>query len=165
MKQRRRFLTDWRLDAAREMPAFQLANLLAAEAAHHISVARRLALLDALQAAKRPLVATDLIGRVKARLGSDCWGHSPERTLRDDIRRLGEAGNEIRYKRGGRPGYVWRGPNGPVDPKAVRQKIEPANPAYIKAVAGLTSRDKLERADEMTRWTRALQAQTKGAAE
>ena len=30
MERRRSFLTGWRLDAAREMEAFQLANLLAA---------------------------------------------------------------------------------------------------------------------------------------
>jgi hypothetical protein len=165
VEQQRRFLTDWRLDAAREMQAFQLANLLAAEAAHRVSLARRLALLDTLQAAKRPLAATELIGRVEARLGSGCWGNSPQRTLYDDIRRLKEAGCEIRYKRGQRSGYLWDGSNGPVDPKAVRQRIEPADPAYIGAVASLTPREKLERADEMARWTQALQAQTQGASE
>ena len=51
MERQRRFLTGWRLDAAREMHAFQLANLLAAEAVQRPSLARRLALLDVLQPA------------------------------------------------------------------------------------------------------------------
>ena len=162
MERQRSFLTSWRLDAAREMQAFQLANLLAAEAVHRVSIARRLALLDTLQTSKRPLVAAELINRVEARLGSSCWGNSPKRTLHGDIRRLKEAGCEIRYRRGSHPGYVWSGPHGPVDPEAVRQRIEPADPAYTKALAGLTPREKLERADAMTRWTQALQAQTGG---
>lgn len=165
MERRRTFLTGWRLDAAREMEAFQLANLLAAEAARRASLARRLALLDALQAASRPLVAAELMRRVEARVGSGCWGNSPRRALHDDIRRLKEAGCTIHYKRGQRPGYVWGGPHGRVDPEAVRQRIEPADPAYVKAVAGLTPGEKLERADGMARWAQALQAQTQGAAE
>ncbi|NOR82937.1 MAG: hypothetical protein GQ526_05530, partial [Ardenticatenales bacterium] len=44
----------------REMHAFQLANVLAAEAAQRLSLARRLALLDALQSADRPLLAAGL---------------------------------------------------------------------------------------------------------
>jgi hypothetical protein len=165
MERRRSFLTDWRLDAARELPAFLLANVLAAEGAHQTPLSRRLALLDTLQAARRPLLATELIGRVQARLGSDCWGGSPRRTLHDDVRRLKEAGCEIRYQRGQPPGYRWDGPHGPVDPEAVRQKIEPADPVYVKAVTGLTSRDKLQRAAEMGEWSQALRAQTRGDAE
>lgn len=159
MERRRRFLTRWRLDAAREMHAFQLANLLAAEAALRISLARRLALLDALQAADRPLVAAELMVRIETRLGSGCWGHSPKRALHDDIRRLRAAGSVIHYRRGQPPGYLWGSPNGSVDPGAVRQRIEPADPAYIEAVSRLTAREKLERADGMTRWAHALHAQ------
>ena len=165
MEQRRRFLTDWRLDAAREIPAFQLANLLAVEAAHNVALARRLALVDVLQAAKRPLVATELIARVEARLGRGCWGNVPERTLHDDVRRLKGVGYEIRYRRGQRPGYVWGGAHGPVDSQAVSQRIEPADAAYVRAVANLTPREKLERVAEMARWAQALQSQTQGAAE
>jgi hypothetical protein len=165
VKQRRRFLTNWRLDAAREIPAFQLANLLAAEAAHNVALARRLALLDVLQAARHPLLATELIARVKARLGSECWRIVPERILHDDVRRLKGAGYEIRYRRGQRPGYVWGGAHGPVDSQAVSQRIEPADAAYVRAVANLTPREKLERAAEMARWTQALQSQTQGAVE
>jgi hypothetical protein len=164
VERRRSFLTGWRLDAAREMEAFQLANLLAAEATRRASLARRLALLDALQAAGRPLVAAELMRRVEARVGSGCWGSSPRRALHDDMRRLKEAGCAIHYRRGQRPGYVWGGPHGRVDPEAVRQRIEPADPAYVTAVAGLTPGEKLERADGMARWARALQAQTRGAA-
>ncbi len=163
MNRQRMFLTGWRLDAARELHAFQLANLLAAEAAHHVSLARRLALLDTLQSATRPLVAAELINRVEARLGCDCWGSLPRRTLHGDIRRLKQAGCEIRYKRGRQPGYLWGGPNGPVDPEAVRQRIDPADEAYARAVAGLTPREKLERAADMAHWSQALQAQTQGA--
>ena len=165
MERRRSFLTGWRLDSAREMEAFQLANLLAAEAARRASLARRLALLDVLQAASHPLVAAKLMHRVEARVGSGCWGNAPRRALHDDIRRLKEAGCEIHYRRGQRPGYVWGGPHGRVDPEAVRQRIEPADAAYVKAVADLTPGEKLERADGMARWAQALQAQTQGAAE
>ncbi len=165
MKGRRRFLTNWRLDAAREIPAFQLANLLAAEAARNMALARRLALVDVLQAARHPLLAAELIGRVRVRLGGECWGHAPERTLHDDVRRLKAAGYEIRYRRGHRPGYVWRGAHGPVDSQAVSQWIEPADAAYARAVADLTPREKLGRAAEMARWTQALHSQTQGAVE
>ena len=165
MEQIRRFLTEWRLDAAREMPSFQLANLLAAEAAHHTAMARRLALLDTLQSAHRPLLAAELIGRVKARLGSDCWGNRPERTLHDDIRRLKETGGEIHYTRGQPPGYLWGGPHGAVDPEAIQHKIEPADPAYVRAIARLTPQDKLVRAAEMARWAETLQTQTQGDGE
>jgi DNA-binding transcriptional ArsR family regulator len=165
VEQRRRFLTAWRLAAAREIPAFQLANLLAAEAAHNVALARRLALLDVLRAARRPLVATELIARVEARLDSECWGNVPQRTLHDDVRRLKEAGYKIRYRRGQRPGYVWSGAHGAVDSQAVSRRIEPADAAYVRAVANLTPREKLERAAEMARWTQALQAQTQGAGE
>ncbi len=165
MDQKRRFLTDWRLDAAREMPPFQLANLLAAEAAHHLPMARRLALLDTLQSAHRPLMAAELIGRVEARLGSDCWGNSPERMLHDDIRRLKETGSEIHYTRGQPPGYLWDGPNGAVDPQAIKQKIEPVDPAYVRTITRLTPQDKLTRAAEMARWAQTLQAQTQGGDE
>jgi hypothetical protein len=163
VEQRRRFLTAWRLDAAREIPAFQLANLLAAEATHNVALARRLALLDVLQTARRPLVASELIARVEVRLGSGCWGIAPERTLHDDVRRLKGAGYGIRYRRGQHPGYVWGGPHGPVDSQAVSQRIEPADAAYIKAVARLTPKEKLGRAAEMARWTQTLQSQTQGA--
>jgi hypothetical protein len=165
MEQRRRFLTRWRLHAAREIPAFQLANLLGAEAAHNVALARRLALLDVLQAARRPLVAAELIARVEVRLGSECWGKVPERNLHDDVRRLKGAGYEICYRRGQRPGYAWGGAHGPVDSHAVSQWIEPANAAYVRAVANLTPRDKLERTAEMAHWTQALQSQTRGAVE
>jgi hypothetical protein len=165
VERRRTFLTSWRLDAAREMEAFQLANLLAAEAARRASLARRLALLDVLQTASHPLVAAELMRRVEARVGSGCWGNSPRRALHDDVRRLKEAGCEIHYRRGQQPGYVWGGPHGRVDPEAVRQRIEPADPAYVTAVAGLTPGEKLERVDRMARWAQALQAQTRGAPE
>jgi hypothetical protein len=165
VEQRRRFLTDWRLTAAREIPAFQLANLLAAEAAHNGALARRLALLDVLQTARHPLAAVELIARVEARLGRDCWGNAPERALHDDVRRLKGAGYAIRYRRGRRPGYVWGGPHGPVDAPAVSQQIEPADVVYVRAVASLTPREKLERAAEMARWTQTLQAQTQQVSE
>lgn len=165
MERRRSFLTGWRLDAAREMHAFQLANLLAAEAAQRLPLARRLALLDALQSADRPLIAADLMVRVEARLGSGCLGHSPTRALHDDIRRLKAAGCLIHYRRGQPPGYLWSSPHGTVDPEAVRQRVEPADPAYIEAVARLTPREKLERVDGMARWAQALQAQTRGQEE
>ncbi len=165
MERKRSFLTRWRLDAAREMGAFQLANLLAAEAAHRVPLARRLALLEVLQTARRPLVAAELIRRVEGRLGDSCWGRSPRRAMRGDIRRLKEAGCQIRYRRGPHPGYVWRGPHGPVDPEAVRRRIEPEDGAYIKALASLTPAEKLERADGMARWAAALQAQTGRASE
>jgi hypothetical protein len=121
--------------------------------------------LDTLQVANRPLVAEELISRVTARLGSDCWGNSPRRALHDDIQRLKESGCTIHYKRGQHPGYLWGGPNGPVDPEAVRQRIEPADKAYAQAVAGLTPREKLARADAMARWGQALRMQTRGASE
>jgi len=156
MERRRRFLTAWRPDAAREMPAFQLANLLAAEAAHRVSLARRLALLDTLQAARRPLAAADLIQRVEARQGGGCWGGSPWRALHEDVRRLKAAGCEIRYMRGKSPGYGWGGPDGAVDSDAVRRRIEPADPAYIRAVANLTPTEKLARAEAMARWSQVL---------
>ena len=85
--------------------------------------------------------------------------------MRGDIRRLKEAGCQIRYWRGPHPGYVWRGPHGPVDPEAVRRRIEPEDGAYIKALASLTPAEKLERADGMARWAAALQAQTGRASE
>jgi hypothetical protein len=163
VERRRRFLTGWRLDAARETPAFQLANLLAGEAAHNVALARRLALLDVLGAARQPLAAAELIARVRVRLGNQCWGSAPERTLHDDVRRLKGAGCVIRYRRGQRPGYVWAGPHGPVDSQAVSQRIEPADAAYARAVAHLTPREKLERAAEMGRWTQALRSQIQGA--
>ena len=156
MERRGRFLTSWRLDAAREMHAFQLANMLAAEAAQRLSLARRLALLDALQSADRALLAAELMGRVEARLGSGCWGHSPKRALHDDVRRLKAAGCVIHYRRGQPPGYLWTSSHGTVDPEAVRQRVEPADPAYIKAVARLTPREKLERAEGMVRWAQTL---------
>jgi hypothetical protein len=156
VERRRSFLTGWRLDAAREMRAFQLANILAAEAVQRLSLARRLALLDALQSADRPLLAAELMGRVEARLGSGCWGHSPKRALHDDIRRLKAADCIIHYRRGQPPGYLWGSWHGAVDPEAVRQRIEPADPVYIKAVARLTPREKLERADGMVKWAQTL---------
>lgn len=159
MERRCSFLTGWRLDAARGMHAFQLANILAAEAAQRLSLARRLALLDALQSADRPLLAAELMGRVEARLGSGCWGHSPKRALHDDVRRLKAAGCVINYQRGQPRGYLWGGWHGAVDPEAVRQRVEPADPAYIKAVARLTSREKLERAEGMAKWAQTLPAQ------
>jgi hypothetical protein len=165
MNQRRRFLTDWRLDAAREIRAFQLANLLAAEAAHNVALARRLALLDVLQVARHPVVADELIARVEVRLGSECWGNAPQRTLHDDVRRLKEAGYQIRYRRRHRPGYEWGGAHGPVDSQALSQRIEPAEEAYVRAVASLTPREKLQRAAEMARWAQALRSQTQGAVE
>ena len=162
MERQCRFLTGWRLDAAREMHAFQLANLLAAEAVQRPSLARRLALLDALQSADRPLLAAELMARVEARLGSGCWGHSPKRALHDDVRRLKAAGSVIHYRRGKPAGYLWGCSHGAVDPEAVRQRVELADPAYIEAVARLTPREKLERADGMVRWAQVLQAQTLG---
>jgi predicted DNA-binding transcriptional regulator YafY len=165
VERRRRFLTGWRFDAARKTPGFQLANLLAAEAVHNGALARRLALLDTLQSARRPLLALELVARVKARLGSDCWGNAPERTLHDDIRRLKSAGYQIRYQRGHPPGYVWAGPHGKVDPEAVRQWIELADAAYVGAVASLTPREKLARVAEMALWTETLQSQVRGIAE
>jgi len=162
MERRRSFLTGWRLDAAREAHAFQLANLLAAEAAHSLPLARRLALLDVLQTAKRPLIAAELTGRVEARVGSGCWGHSFQQVLHSDIQRLQEAGCRIHYQRGQHPGYRWDGPHGPVDSEAVRHRIEPADPAYIRAAASLKPREKLERADGMARWAQVLQTQTQG---
>jgi hypothetical protein len=164
VERRRSFLTGWRLDAAREMEAFQLANLLAAEAARRASLARRLALLDVLRAASHPLIADELMRRIEARVGSGCWGNSPRRALHDDMRRLKEAGCVIHYRRGQRPGYVWGGPHGRVDPEAVRQRIKPADPVYVTAVASLTPAEKLERAEGMARWAQALRAQTRGAA-
>jgi hypothetical protein len=159
VERRRSFLTGWRLDAARERHAFQLANMLAAEAAQRLSLARRLALLDALQSADRPLLAAELMGRVEARLGTACWGQSPKRALHDDVRRLKAAGCVIHYRRGQPPGYRWGSWHGAVDPEAVRQRVEPADPAYIKAVAHLTPREKLERAEGMAKWAKTLHAQ------
>jgi hypothetical protein len=50
-----------------------------------------------------------------------------------------------------------------VDPEAVRQRVEPADPAYVRAVANLTPTEKLARAEGMARWRQALQEQTQGA--
>ena len=158
MERERSFLTSWRLDAARGICAFQLANLLAAEAVQRPSLLRRLALLDALQSADRPLLAADLIDRVEARLGSGAWGRSPRRTLHDEIRQLKAAGSVIRYRRGKLPGYVWKSPHGTIDTEAVRRRIELADPAYTEAVARLTPQEKLKRADGMARWAQVLQA-------
>jgi len=163
MEKARHFLTAWRLQAARGTHAFQLANLLAAEAAQRLSLARRLALLDVLQSAQQPLLAPQLMAQVEARIGSGCWGGSPQRTLHDDVRRLKMAGFQIRYRRGGAAGYIWGGPHGVVDTEAVRGRIEPAETEYVEALASLTPQAKLARAEEMARWAAALQAQTREA--
>ena len=139
-----------------------MANLLATEAGRRVSLARRLALLDALQNADRPLLADELMARVEARLGERVWDGTAIRTLRDDIRRLKAAGFMIQYRRGRIRGYVWGGPHGPVDNEAIRQRIEEGDPDYLKAVARLTPQEKLERAAEMGRWAKSLKARVDG---
>ncbi len=157
MERERSFLTGWRLGAAREGQAFELANLLAAEAVQRPAMLRRLAILDSLQAAGRPLLAAELIARVEARLGSGAWGQSPRRTLHDEIRQLKRAGIVIRYQRGFQRGYVWESAHGVIDPEALAKRIELLDPAYVQVVARLTPREKLQRADEMSRWAQFLQ--------
>jgi hypothetical protein len=149
MERERGFLTGWRLDAAREQHAFQLANLVAAEAVQRPAMLRRLAILDALQSADRPLLAAELIARVEARLGRGAWGLSPRRTLHDEIRQLKTAGAVIRYRRGPKRGYVWESAHGMVDPEALRRQIDLADPAAIEEAARLSPREKLERAEAM----------------
>lgn len=149
MERERTFLTGWRLDAAREQHAFQLANLLAAEAVQRPAMLRRLAILDALQSADRPLLAAELIARVKARLGSRAWGLSPRRTLHDEIRQLKAAGAVIRYRRGPKRGYVWESAHGRIDPEALLMQIDLADPTAIEEAARLSPREKLERTEAM----------------
>jgi hypothetical protein len=149
MERERSFLTGWRLGAAREGQAFELANLLAAEAVQRPAMLRRLAILDALQAAGRPLLAAELIDRVVARLGRETWGFSPRRTLHDEIRQLKRAGAVIRYRRGSERGYVWESAHGQIDPEALRQRIALADPAIIEAAARLSPQEKLKQAESM----------------
>ena len=159
VERQRRFLTRWRLAAARQRPAFELANLLAAEAANQPPLARRLALLDTLQAAKRPLAAADLMARVEARIGRGCWGGRPRRTLADDMRRLKTAGYRICYSRAGRPGYWWNSAHGSVDPQALRQRIEPAEAGLVQELARLSPDERLAQAAALTRWVQSLPSQ------
>jgi hypothetical protein len=95
------------------------------------------------------MLAAELIDRVVARLGRETWGLSPRRTLHDEIRQLKRAGAVIRYRRGSEHGYVWESAHGKIDPEALRQRIDLADPSIIEAAARLSPREKFKQAESM----------------